>query len=184
MSFRVRKAWIFTNHSPAEIFSAYSSIHEDDRIVAADAGLDAISSLGLIPDILIGDLDSLDDIVLQRYPHVPRLTSSSRKNETDTELAVDWCLGNGYRDIVICNDLGGRFDHALGIIQAMYAAHLHGANCRVESETQCLFFLPERWTAKDYTGCTLSLIAWTSEALVESTGRLEYPLKKLLLNIL
>ncbi len=174
-------AWIFTNHSPDEIYSGYASIRPQDHVVAADAGLRTIQRLGLLPDMLIGDLDSLDAGILASYPDLPRSVSDPHKDETDTELALLWCLEQGYRHIVICNDLSGRFDHALGILQVMYAAHLSGALCRVESATQQLFFLPEMWEAKEHPSHTLSLVAWTDEALVESFGGLEYPLDKLLL---
>lgn len=181
MSSALPRAWVFTNHSPERIFSGYGSILPEDLIVAADAGLNAIHSLGLKPDVLIGDLDSLDAGIVECYQSMPRITHDTRKNETDTELAVEWCLRQGIADITICNDLEGRFDHALGIIQVMYAAHLEAARCRVESAAQRLFFLPPIWRAQDLKGCLLSLLAWTHTAHLESSQGLEYPLDGLVL---
>lgn len=176
-----QRAWVFTNHSPNEIFSGISSIKEDDLVVAVDAGLRAVQHLGLQASVLIGDMDSLDESPGPQDDGLACVTHDPRKNETDTELAVVWCKEQGCSDIIICNDLEGRFDHALGIIQVIYSAHLEALRCRVESKDQQVFFLPPLWRARDMKGYTLSLISWSSTARLESSLGLEYPLDGLVL---
>lgn len=83
----------------------------DDLIIAADSGYKNAISLGARPDILLGDLDSLDredipkDIELLQVP--------AEKDFTDTQLAVDTALKKGATEIVIIGGLSGRLDHTL-----------------------------------------------------------------------
>lgn len=52
-----RQAWLITNHAPSQIVSGYENI--TGEIIAVDKGLEWVHDLGLIPALIIGDLDSL-----------------------------------------------------------------------------------------------------------------------------
>ncbi len=66
----------------------------------------------------------------------------------------------GIRDLLICNDLSGRADHALGLVQNLLLAHKQGLQAKILTGSQELFFLPPRWETTGRKGCLLSLIAW------------------------
>lgn len=98
---------------------------EDDLILAADAGLLTARRLGLTPQILLGDFDSLGD------PDVPDGTELIRvpaeKNDTDTQLAVRVAIERGAKEIVIVGGLGGRVDHtlsSLAILEDLNGRHV------------------------------------------------------------
>lgn len=85
-------------------------------VIAADGGALKAESLGLVPDVVVGDLDSLSPetvdrlraagVEVQRHP--------AQKNESDTELAVREALRRGARQLFIVGALGGlRVDHSL-----------------------------------------------------------------------
>jgi thiamine pyrophosphokinase len=87
-----------------------------DLVVAADGGWDKAEALGLRPDLLVGDADSLpearflalaaDGVTIERSP--------TTKDESDAELAVIAALRRGATHITVLGALGGkRFDHAL-----------------------------------------------------------------------
>ncbi len=176
------KAWLFTNHSPAEIFSSYRSIDlSQDLIIAVDNGLEQVAKLGLAPDLIVGDLDSVAPELLARYQSCEKLLHPEQKNETDTELALSWCFQNGIASVVICNDLKGRFDHALGIIQNILLAHHQGMEAVIESENQQAFFLQKVTSLKGKEGMLLSLLAWGGKARFEDSEGLAYPLDGLTL---
>lgn len=176
----VRKAWLFTNPSPPEIYSSYSSIDAvNDLIVAVDNGLARLKMLNLMPHILIGDFDSLDSHLLEMYPNVPKLKFPTHKDSTDTELALEWCLNEGVRELVICNDLGGRFDHALALVQNLYACFDAGMAACIESLTQQVIFLTAHTEIRDKEGYLLTLLAWEGEAEFLDSKGLEYPLQGL-----
>ena len=159
--------------------------------MAVDGGLQRIHELKLSPHLIIGDLDSLDIGLLQCYPAVPCLKYASEKNETDTELALMWCRENGYqREIIICNDLQGRFDHALALVQnllqlqAEFAASglvIFPSPLRIESESQVLFCLPREICFPHQQNCLLSLIPLSVKVEIISSIRLKYPLDGLTL---
>ncbi|NMA54783.1 MAG: thiamine diphosphokinase [Firmicutes bacterium] len=84
-------------------------------IIAADGGGDYLLKLGIVPKVVIGDFDSISPEAVAKFK-----TSGSKliqvereKDETDTELAVQYALRCGVRDIVILGALGGRLDHTL-----------------------------------------------------------------------
>ena len=87
---------------------------EDDLILAADAGLLTARKLGVVPQILLGDFDSLGE------PDVPDGTELIRvpveKNDTDTQLAVRVAIERGAKELVIVGGLGGRVDHTLSAL--------------------------------------------------------------------
>ncbi len=94
-----------------------------DIVIAADGGYDYVRSIGLSPDYVLGDFDSVDATDLPsdaiRYP--------SRKDDTDLMLAVRLGLDKGYISFRIYGGLGGRLDHTIGNIQILdYLSH-HGA---------------------------------------------------------
>ena len=87
-----------------------------ELVVAADGGWDKAVSLGLRPDLLVGDADSLPEA---RYlalaaNGVPIERSAAAKDESDAELALLAALRRGAIHVTVLGALGGkRFDHAL-----------------------------------------------------------------------
>jgi thiamine pyrophosphokinase len=86
-----------------------------DLVVAADAGADAAERLGLRPDVVVGDFDSIAPGGLDRLraAGIPVEIAPADKDESDTELAIRAALGRGARSLTIVGGLGGRPDHLL-----------------------------------------------------------------------
>jgi len=169
------QAWLITNHAPKDIISGYKSILGD--IIAVDSGLKTINAQGLLPKVIIGDFDSLDPDLLLEYPQVPVIRHQPRKNETDTELALNWCIRqNVYEGIVICNDMQGRADHYLAIIQNLLALFRQGISACIESEFQRIFFLNGKTLLEGKKGDLISLISYSRAASYIDSEGLEYPL--------
>jgi thiamine pyrophosphokinase len=179
----MRRAYLFTNHSPLEIVSGYGNIQAEDSIIAVDKGLEYITRLGLRPSIVIGDLDSISTEILDRFPELPALRHPAEKNETDTELALQWCVEQGFSEIVICNDLLGRFDHALALVQNLLLLKEQSPDVltRIESKNQTIFILDKRTELSNYEGRLLSLIALNGTAEFSLSKGLKYPLHGLVL---
>jgi thiamine pyrophosphokinase len=88
-----------------------------DLVVAADGGALNAERLGIAPDVVVGDADSLtpDQLRRLRDADVPVELSPVAKDATDLELALGAALTRGARALVILGAFGGgRFDHALG----------------------------------------------------------------------
>jgi len=85
-----------------------------DLVIAADGGMRHASPLGLSPNLWIGDFDSSDPELLERYPGVPRETHPRDKDATDAELAARAALRAGARELLFIGAMGDELDHTLG----------------------------------------------------------------------
>jgi thiamine pyrophosphokinase len=87
-----------------------------DLVVAADSGLEPLLAAGLIPSLVVGDMDSLSDqSLLDGVPPERILRFPPDKDETDTEIGLRVMTEQGCRDITLAGGGGGRIDHLLGI---------------------------------------------------------------------
>ncbi len=84
------------------------------RFIAADGGMRHAASLGVAPDVWVGDFDSTPPALLAAWPDVERQPYPTAKNETDGAIAVSAAAERGAKSIVLAGALGGeRSDHAL-----------------------------------------------------------------------
>jgi thiamine pyrophosphokinase len=86
-------------------------------IAAADSGLLLAERAGVLPDWIIGDMDSLgaEASRLSAYPSEKVLRFPHDKNHTDTELALALLREKGACTIWIIGGGGGRLDHLFAI---------------------------------------------------------------------
>jgi thiamine pyrophosphokinase len=83
------------------------------RVIAADSGIRHAAALGLVPELWVGDFDSVPKRLANAYPDVPREVFPREKDKTDGELAIDTALALGAADLVLAGAFGGpRADHA------------------------------------------------------------------------
>ena len=85
-------------------------------VVAADAGAATALRLGFLPDVVVGDLDSIDTASLRelRQRGVPVESYPTDKDATDGQLAVERALATSPRELLLVGFLGGpRLDQEL-----------------------------------------------------------------------
>ena len=96
-----------------------------DRIVAADGGLDHARAAGLVPDVLVGDLDSVSVAGLDwAMANIPVERHPANKSATDTELALASAAAMRPQRVVLVAGRGDRLDHAIAALGALGAASL------------------------------------------------------------
>lgn len=97
-------------------------IRDDDYIICADGGYDLAAADGIVPDLLIGDFDSLSaqSPISGEIIRVP-----SEKDDTDLTICLDHALKMEFDEYIIIGGIGGRLDHTLGNIQALSYACDH-----------------------------------------------------------
>lgn len=106
---------------------------DSDYVIAADAGYEYCRKNNIIPDLVLGDFDSLG--TAPKHPNVMQLPVE--KDDTDTVFAIKTGLEKGYRHFYIYGGLGGkRSDHTIANLQSLlYIANrkargwLFGENC-------------------------------------------------------
>jgi thiamine pyrophosphokinase len=169
------KAWLLTPQSPDTIALNYASIAPSDLIIAIDGGLQRCFELKLCPHLVIGDFDSLDPSLLSKIPDgCDILKFPVAKDETDTQLAVQYCLEQGVMEIVICNDLTGRFDHALALVQNLMQAHRNGITATLVSDKQIVSLIDGAVEYNYPVGTLISLLSLSPESVFSNSTGLKY----------
>lgn len=84
------------------------------RVIAADSGMVHADTLGLTPELWVGDFDSTGIDLARRHASVGRREHPAEKAETDGDLAIAEALALGAREIVLLGGFGGQADHMLG----------------------------------------------------------------------
>ena len=111
-----KKAFIYTGGT---VFCEYviEKPKKGDLIIAADAGYLTAKALGVTPDILLGDFDTLG---VENIPDgIECLRVPAEKDDTDTQLAVKVAIERGAWEIVIVGGLSGRLDHTLSTLSIL-----------------------------------------------------------------
>ncbi len=83
-------------------------------IIAADGGYDNALRLGIMPDLFVGDMDSVTEKV-----DIEKVMLNKEKDFTDTEIAIEEAVLRGYNRIDIYGATGTRLDHTLANIFIM-----------------------------------------------------------------
>ena len=98
-----------------DFFETAESVEKTDMLIAADGGYAALKKIGLTPDVLIGDFDSLSET--PDFDKIVRLPKE--KDDTDMMAAVKTGLKEGCRVFYLYGGTGGRFDHTMANVQTL-----------------------------------------------------------------
>ena len=109
------RAVIFVNGTILDYTQLVRWLRPDDYLIAADGGARHCAALGILPAVLVGDLDSITPELLAEYEQagVAIERHPPRKDETDLELAVRRAVADGATEILLLGALGGRLDQTL-----------------------------------------------------------------------
>ena len=178
-----KRALIFANGTQIDLPAVAAMIAPDDVLIAADGGLRFLDALERAPDVLIGDMDSIDSSRLEalraagtRIEQVP-----AHKDETDLELAVAAALSQDCDEVLIVGALGGRLDMTLANIFLLLQMG-PGVDARLEDGLEEVFLIhgdaqgAER-VIDGRAGERVSLLALGGPAAGITTSGLEYPLR-------
>lgn len=93
------------------------------RFLCADVGADLCRAAGVVPDGIVGDMDSLTAKTRNWLEDmkVPEVVYPAEKDDSDQALAVMTLFEGGAEEIVVVGGLGGRMDHALANMMQLVA---------------------------------------------------------------
>lgn len=111
-----------------------AAIRHAPRLVAADGGADALRAAGLVPDLVVGDLDSISPAA--RAAFADRILHVAEQDSTDFEKAM---RASPAPFTIAVGFLGARIDHALACLSAMARDRVA---CVLLSEADCVFVSP------------------------------------------
>lgn len=111
-------------------------------VICCDGGADEYIRRGHVPDVIIGDGDSLSEANRRKYGHILHRISDQETN--DQTKAVNYLLAQGKHRIIITGATGKREDHTLGNISLLIDYMRAGADVRMVTDYG--IFLPCRDT--------------------------------------
>jgi thiamine pyrophosphokinase len=172
------KAIIFANGRIENQEGARALIRTEDTIIAADGGALHCRALGLEPDIIVGDLDSLppSEVAYWRKKGVEIIEHDRRKDETDLELALLLAQGLDREEAIVLGGLGGRWDHTFANIFLPAYHKLEALNVTFWHDGLWIYLVRSSRQIRGKPGQIVSLIPLAGDALGVSTEGLEYPL--------
>lgn len=159
---------IFTggSYGPADFYKKFLTNFGSCRIVCADKGVEMAEKLSIVPDLVVGDFDSVPSGTAERLAekNVPLVRYPVRKDLTDTELAMDFCIEEKSEMIVLFGALGSRLDHMIASLHTLSRAHTARIPARLVDPVNDVRLLSGRNDFDLPVGTTVSFIAYAGEA--------------------
>lgn len=145
-------------------------------VIAADAGLKACRSMGIKPDYILGDFDSMEQLPEEFEATESIVKYPTQKDDTDTGIAVELALEKGCDRIMIYGGLGGRLDHTFANIQTLAKISSQNAMGFLLSSDNKITVVKEGKTIfpNDYSGY-LSVFSLSEKSEISLSG-VKYPL--------
>lgn len=171
---------IFANGdmSPGKWTAKY--LERASALIAADGGLRHIQSLGRMPDLVIGDLDSVGSSELAELEQAgaEMVAYPEDKDATDLQLALQYAAKNYDDDILLFGALGGRLDQLLANILLLTDQCLHGRKARIVEEHQQAWLMDagvHEFQARP--GDLISLLPLRGDVRIKRSAGLRWPLQ-------
>jgi thiamine pyrophosphokinase len=150
-------------------------LRKAEHIVCCDGSAHNLVLADLEPEAIVGDLDSLDEILAERF--ADRLYGNSDQDTNDLTKAVQWCRQKGYYDVVILGATGKREDHTIGNI-SLLAEYSKDIKVIMVTDTGTITPLRESSIISCFPGQQVSIFSINPETEINSTG-LKYQLNNL-----
>ncbi len=181
MNDRKKLALIFGNGP----FAAPAGIDEyrdhADCIIAADGGANHCAYLDIVPDCVIGDLDSIEPQLLKIYENkntqIKRFPR--RKDATDLELALNLAMQEGASDLLLLGVLGKRWDMSLANIMLAASDRFSDLQISLVSNDSIIKILRPRKTHLflNSKGKTVSFLPLSSDVIKITLDGFSFQLK-------
>ena len=145
-------------------------IKETDYIICADSGFDHANKFGIKPNIIIGDMDS----VRTGIGALQSIVYPTKKDFTDSELALFHAIEKGADQILMFGMMGTRMDHSYANLSLLL-------NCRyidavIIDSNNIIRMVFDELTINGEIGDTVSILPFSGDVQGVTTSGLEYPL--------
>jgi thiamine pyrophosphokinase len=153
---------------------------QSDFILSADGGTNHCLKVSLIPNIVIGDLDSISDEALKiiQENHIPIEKFPVKKDATDTELSIDYLINKGFKDITLMGAIGSRMDHTLGNMLLLNKLLENGVKGRIINDNNTIYLVDDELILTGREDEFISVIPIADNGAVVTLTGFEYTLNK------
>jgi len=176
----MKRAIIFANGKMEVPPPILKDIQSSDLIIAADGGTHHCERWGIMPNVIVGDFDSLvsKEVTTFQQAGVEIIQYPAHKDETDLELALQLSLKGEVTDVYILGALDARWDMTIANVLLAANPMFSQVKIRLLDGLQELIILrgEGRIDIDGHPGDVISLIALGGDAYGITTYGLEYPL--------
>ena len=179
------RALILSNGKPPEKQLIEKYWRESQLTVAVDGAVHYLKRYALLPDLLVGDLDSSPAGTEQEFAQkgVEIVKLNPVKDDTDTLSALKIAIERGAKQIVLLGGMGSRMDHTLAnIALCLYAAN-RGVEMTLADEKNIISLRRGEVRLTGRPGDILSLLPLSDGVALDRSRGLKYPLDHLALKM-
>lgn len=171
---------IVGGEAPSSLPKAFLEKANDSVLICADSGADTALQLGLIPKVIVGDLDSISEASRAHFQRlgVKFLIHDKDKDKTDLELALEHAVTIGAKEIALLGFRGGRIDHEIGNLLLLTAKKYSQIRFALYEKSSIGHLLSESMSLEvsGKVGDIISIISVGHTALKISTSGLKWNL--------
>lgn len=147
-------------------------------VICADGGALNAERLGLTPNVLVGDFDSLPEAEVAKWAargaEIIRLPRE--KDQTDTHVALDLAVERGAREITMLGATGARLDHTWANVLLLPRLAAAGIRVNLVNERNLLTVTQDREIVRGKRGDFVSLLPLTPTVTGVTLSGFKYPL--------
>ena len=149
-----------------------------DYIICSDGGANHAYNMNIVPNYIIGDLDSVNENIMEGPKKPVVLQFQPEKDETDTELCIELSDKLKAKEIHLMGALGGRIDHTIANVNLLYYIRKRGIIPKIVSEKEEIYIaMDEEITIDGEIGDIISILPIKNDAKGVTLKNLEYPLE-------
>jgi len=148
-----------------------------NKLICADGGANSALKLGLVPAVIVGDLDSISAASLKEFKSVSKLIRLKRQNDTDVEKCLKYVVKKKFKEVLLVGATGNRLDHTfcnIGIVLKFNPQ----IKISLIAENSYLTAFNGSVELKTISGETISLYGISEKTKITSNG-LKYELKNI-----
>lgn len=152
---------------------------EAELVIAADSGCNVLYENALMPNIILGDFDSVDKNILEeiKKSKIEVKVYNPEKDYTDTELAVYKAIELGARQITMLGATGSRLDHVMANIGLLNLLLDKGIKASIIDSNNEIFIINKDTVLQGVFGQTFSLQAYEGVVKNLTIKNAKYELK-------
>jgi len=140
-----------------------------ERIICADGGANYTFKNKIIPDYIIGDLDSINKEVYDYYQDRSKIIQIKRQNDTDIEKVIKFLISKKEKKAIILGGTGDRIDHTICNL-SIICKYFSKIKLSLLHENNLLLPLRGEETFKSFKGELISLFGFEKRGRVTTKG--------------
>lgn len=177
------KVIIFGGGTIVNYTSMKSYICQNDYIICADSGVKHAEQMGIIPDIMLGDFDSIEPELFESYKKkgIKIIDYPPEKDKTDAHIALEYALDLSPEEIILLGYIGSRMDHTIANIHTLQNPLARQVDAYIINENNKIFLVNGSKVIKNDFGRYISFIPLTSEAKISVDKGVKYPIHNIVM---